>query len=279
LFIVVNYGTRQHTANFCNDVLAQDFGACRALVVDTTRHDCDYEALTAVFRGEPRVTVTHPDSNLGYFGGAAWGLRSHVTERAWPGWIIVANADTRIPDPGFVSALIRAHGENGRVILAPRIQSLGSGLNQNPYLRARPTAGSMHLKKWLTSSPAGRAAMTWQYRAKQLWRQQARSADSKLGSVESIYAPHGAFVAIGREYFSRGGGLEPGTFLYSEEYLLAETARRIGVKVIYDPRFIVMHHEHATTGNNPLTGIYGAQAARYCADEYFPLTGIRFLRE
>jgi hypothetical protein len=78
-------------------------------------------------------------------------------------------------------------------------------------------------------------------------------------------------MAFSREYFARGGTLTHVPFLYGEEIMVAETARRLELAVVYDSGFRIKHVEHSTTGKNPLVGQYLADSARHCANIYFPL--------
>ncbi len=70
----------------------------------------------------------------------------------------------------------------------------------------------------------------------------------KLSSNEPIYAVHGSFIAIKKDYFEKGGSLRYGSFLYGEEIFLAEETRRIGLKTGVLSSICVMHNEHITTG-------------------------------
>ena len=100
----------------------------------------------------------------------------------------------------------------------------------------------------------------------------SNAADSiDLRSPHEIYAPHGCFIIFHRSYFDAGGSLDHGAFLFGEEVFVAETARRLGVKVSHDPRLGVIHHEHMTTGRfkNRRLARYSWEASKFCADEFF----------
>ena len=48
-------------------------------------------------------------------------------------------------------------------------------------------------------------------------------------------------------HVEKGENLDHPTFLYGEELFIAERAARLGMKVIYDDRYQVLHAEHITT--------------------------------
>jgi GT2 family glycosyltransferase len=87
----------------------------------------------------------------------------------------------------------------------------------------------------------------------------------------TIYAPHCSFVIFNRKYFETGGTLKHGAFLFGEEIFVAETVRNLGFRIIYDPRFFVLHREHATTsilkGRKML--VYLREANDYCVNQFF----------
>src|SRR6185312_7910464 len=87
----------------------------------------------------------------------------------------------------------------------------------------------------------------------------------------SIYAAQGACLIFTREYFERGGSLRYGSFLFYEEIFVAETAREIGVDIVYEPTLRVWHDDHASTGfprSRKMTKYFG-DSAKYVADRYF----------
>lgn len=89
--------------------------------------------------------------------------------------------------------------------------------------------------------------------------------------TRKIYAPFGAFIVFHRRYFEAGGHLNYGSFLFGEEIFVAETARRLGMAIVYDSRLRLCHREHGAMLNVPSRQIarYAAQSARYLARTYF----------
>jgi hypothetical protein len=139
----------------------------------------------------------------------------------------------------------------------------------------------MHAIKWAQQTVPTRSVWGAASRVKSVFkrltnRPRGTDADSRSRArLRRIYAPHGSFIVFSREYFDRGGTLAHVPFLYGEEIMVAETARRLNLAVVYDPGFQIKHVEHSTTGKNPLVRQYQAESAKYCADAYFPLPGWR----
>jgi GT2 family glycosyltransferase len=223
-------------------------------------------------------TFLRSDENLGYFGGARRGISKYLEEHPLPDWVIVSNVDLLITDPQFLQKLAALKSAPHVGAVAPRIASGLTGRNQNPFMRSRPSAVRMHLYKWLYRSwlalnahELGSAAF---HRMRTALRQVTQTT-SDLGRDVSgkIYAPHGSFVVLSKEYFLAGGSLDFPCFLFGEEIYLAENLRRLGLDVIYEPSLEVVHQEHKSTKllkSRKLARVVASSAA-YCADTYFPL--------
>ena len=70
-----------------------------------------------------RLLVYFPDANLGYFGGAAFGLKKYLTENPLPEWIMVSNTDIVFADQGLFVRLANLYRDAmpNPAILAPDI--------------------------------------------------------------------------------------------------------------------------------------------------------------
>jgi GT2 family glycosyltransferase len=66
---------------------------------------------------------------------------------------------------------------------------------------------------------------------------------------EKIYAPHGSCIILNKNYFKRGGTLDHISFLFGEEIFVGETAKRLGLNVLYVSEIQVRHYEHSSIGN------------------------------
>jgi len=130
----------------------------------------------------------------------------------------------------------------------------------------------MHFYRWMFSSyPSDVVYQSLHWLKQQTARGRPLGLPSESGEVEPIYAAHGSFLAFHRSYFERGGTLGHGAFLFGEEIFVAETARRLGLAVLFEPRVIVEHAEHSSMG--PLwrreTSDRRREASRYLANTFF----------
>src|SRR5262249_44246327 len=117
--------------------------ALRCVVVDNSEHSPPHAELTALARSDSRLAVWSAPRNLGYFGGARWGLE-HVARAAGPpACAIVSNPDIRFSDRETLVNLAQWHGRCPPAVVAPSIVRLSTGLDENPFMRVRPSASRM----------------------------------------------------------------------------------------------------------------------------------------
>jgi GT2 family glycosyltransferase len=272
LLICVNYLKPGETQRFVASALDQSLqSSLRLAVVDNSPHS-GAGAVPEPLKSDPRVRAIAPGENLGYFGGAAAALSDHLKTRSMPEWVIVSNPDVFFPDRDVLQRLCEAH-RGDAVVIAPSIRTKGSSVDQNPYMRVRPSRFRMHLYRWIFSAypiDVVYQGLSWiKHRT-----MEAASEERPAGPAsapEKIYAPQGAFIAFHRSYFERGGTLDHGAFLFGEEIFVAETARRLGMTVMYDPALVIEHTERSTAAGlfNRNTSRYRKQASRYLAKTFF----------
>jgi GT2 family glycosyltransferase len=272
LLLCVKYGVDKETERYLESIQTlQSRNGLRVLVVDNTvdgswarSAHSDYQAVQA-------------PGNLGYFGGARYGLSLYLQQNPLPDWVVVSNVDLCIDDPLFLERLAWLGSVPNLGAVAPRIRSSLTGMDQNPYLRVRPSALRMHLYKWLFRSwlilNVYEVLGTLFHRVRSAIGS-VRLASSRLPSRETIYAPHGSFLIFSRNYFDRGGTLDFPEFLFGEEIYIAENMRALGLQVVYEPSLQVTHQEHHSTKlfKSRTVAQYLARSAAYCADTLFPNT-------
>lgn len=221
--------------------------------------------------GEDSIRVLSAPDNLGYFGGAAWGLTQYLAQAPQPDWVIVSNPDIAFEQADFFEQLHARHAESGAMVVAPAIVSERSGNNQNPFMRSRPTRQRMRFYREVFRTYPGLLAYETAARvATHAFGRLPRRAQS-ASQLRTVYAGHGSFMAFHRSYFEAGCGLQPGAFLYLEEIFVAETVRRAAGKVLYDPQLRVEHRQHASTGlfKSRTTARFVRDAQAHYYDAYF----------
>lgn len=280
LVLCVNYHNEKDTHDFVRCLLELESSELlHIIVVDNSERNYIESCLSSLVELDPRVIVLNPKTNLGYFGGAAWGLRQYLGSAPLPEWIIVSNTDILFPHSDFFSKLFEFYPGGNSTVIAPAIYSTLSETNQNPYMVQRPSKSRMIFYNRLFHNYSIYSAYQLLGLLRKKLRVFTRSSralsgnknnDSKNSPVP-IYAPHGSFILFHRNYFESGGSLDHGAFLFGEEIFVAETARRLGISIVYDPRLEVTHYEHATTGliKNRKMVQFEREASSYCINNFF----------
>jgi GT2 family glycosyltransferase len=274
LLICVKYGSDPETAQYLESLRKlQGQRNLQVLVVDNM-----VGTASPAPPAERNLAFVRSERNLGYFGGARSGLALYLREHPLPDWVIVSNVDLLIADAQFLGKLAALRARPRLGMVAPSIRSALTGRDQNPFMRTRPSTARMHAYKWMFRSWLVLNAYELATAAFHKLRSAARTRlDASAGLREDvgeiIYAPHGSFLIFSSEYFRAGGNLDFPCFLFGEEVYLAETLRKLGLDVVYEPSLEVIHQEHESTSlvkSRKLAGAVASSAA-YCADIYFPL--------
>lgn len=268
--ITVNYKSAHATARLLDDISGQLDGgySLRVVVADNSPQEPEMASVRESHGQLANISFFSLPSNPGYFGAAHLAYL-HFFRDDPPDWLIVCNPDIRLTRPDFFRSLAALPAATGAVI-APRIISGRTGLDQNPYQRTRPTALRMSLFRLI---PRVRL-LHWLLRKQCSVRHRLRRSIKGISSLpalksEIIYAPHGSFVIFSREYFQRGCGLNAGSFLYAEETFVAESCRRAGMRIACVPSLAVLHDEHVSIRVSDTSRRFQVEAADYLYKEFF----------
>ncbi len=278
--IGVSYGTDQLTVRFARQIA--EGGATPPVdlvIVDNSDRVDSSNFFREVRRVHPTPLCLKPKTNLGYFGGASFGLAAYRERGSAPDWIVVANVDVEFRDPLFWRHLAAWDGEADVGVIAPYIWSTFLGGSSNPLMGERPSRYRMQFYKLVFRNyyvlNCYELLGVVKNKAKHFVRRQLVAASS--GNHEAtdqgrrIYAPHGSCIVFSQRYFECGGTLAYPSFLFGEEFFVAETARRLGIGVVYEPRLKVWHQDHSSTGwlRSRRVAPYLSASARYVADTFF----------
>lgn len=273
LTICVYYMNEEETVSFLEELFSLNgYENSAALVVvnggSTVR-------LNKIKDRNDNIFIMCPGKNLGYFGGANWGLKKYLEVYPLPEWVIVCNTDISFKDKDFFLKLKEYYPGHTATpaVIAPDIILETKGLpssykHQNPHFMKRPTKTHLKFYKLFASSPY--IYIIWEIisglRYKLINKLNFQKGLSKsYGRTIKIYAPFGAFIIFNKNYFESGGTLDYECFLFGEEIFVAETAYKLNLNVIYDPRLKVIHREHSSFFFVGLKrkAIYAREAALY----------------
>jgi len=293
--VAVNYQTDSLAVCFVREVTAMTGArALRIVLVDNSERADSTEFFAQVLAENPAVCCIKPPTNLGYFRGAWYGIEQCISAEHHPDWVMVTNVDVSFPDSEFFAKLRDMPPTHETGILAPSIRSGITSHDQNPMMRDRPSRTRMRFHRFVNRNyyllnlyeilavvfRLVRSAMKSTFGSRSGEREGStnqahlRSTSTQESTPVPIYAAHGACMIFSSKFFALGGTLEVPFFLYGEEIYVAEAARALGLKVVYNPCMRVQHDEHQSTRAHGVflsrqTAKHLRETTDYLVDAYF----------
>ena len=203
--------------------------------VDVATQIAQKEISTDIF-----VAKNTKQDNPGYFG-AVRNMMQNMDLDSYD-YFIISNVDLTMEDHFFLKlADIDFPEDTGWI--APQIWSKKEKRDLNPKLINRYSRKKLLLLQFIHRFPI------LHYLYSRTLYSRKRNQDSKPGL---IYAGHGSFIILTKEFIKKCGIIDYPVFLFCEEIYLAELCREVGLNVIYDPRFRIDDNEHISTGKMPV---------------------------
>jgi len=246
LTICVNYLNEEDTLSFVNELINLK-GYEDGIVIVVVNGEGSQKLK---FLKHEKIIIKYPEKNLGYFGGANWAFQEYLKNNPLPNWVIVSNTDISFKDKDFFLKLKKYKETNNLGVIAPNIELVTKSVlpstykYQNPYMRFPLNKTKIKIlriisKYYLLYSLYEICSSLKYVMLNKLY-------NVKITEPIEIYAPFGAFIIFHRNYFEKGGNLNYKNFLYGEEIFVAETCRKLGLKIIYDPHLEIFHYEHGS---------------------------------
>lgn len=204
-------------------------------VIDNTETDFEEIDYLTSFKNITCLLYPH-HKNLGYFGGAR-SVMSTVDLSGYE-YVAVTNVDLVASEDLFAN-LSKAELGDGVGWIAISIQSEKEGRDRNPSVLKRYSERKLKLLKFKFKVPiVDHVYNNTLYKRKRIGKKYPQM---------DIYAGHGSFILLTREYFQKCGMIEYPVFLFGEELYLAEQCREHSLRVVYCPSVVVYDSEHVST--------------------------------
>lgn len=230
--------------------------AVSVFIADNT--DADYQPISTDSAAiSIRVFPFH--ENLGYFG-AIHKMMEQVNPKDFD-YVIISNVDVLL-DEDFFCRLLALKTNDNTGWIAPQIYSNLEHRDRNPKIMQRyPKRKLQVLQALFRCPPLYNLYTHTAYKSKKLIKHAAGE----------IYAGHGSFIILTRNYFQRCGIIDYPVFLFCEEIYLGEQCRKQGLKVIYEPQVRVTDAEHASTSTFKRSKYcrYNYEAISYILKNYY----------
>lgn len=176
-----------------------------------------------------KIYIIHNPENSGFAKGNNLGV-DFISQHFEVEYLLFTNNDIRFIDSNVIEILIeklKCHPDVG--IIGPKVIGL-DGQDQNPYLYTP----FWHEILW----------MSWE---RFLPLKKKKLFDRAHAKEGYYYRLMGSFFIIPYTSFIECGKMDPHTFLYAEEVILAERMLNIGKKNYYVPSVQILHEHGQTT--------------------------------
>lgn len=236
----VNYNSYEALYNYYNSIViaAQntlDYGHIDVFIADNTEKNIESVSLPQFSNVKTKVFAFH--KNLGYFG--AIHKMMEQTEYTAYDYVIVSNVDVKVDNFSF-RELCQTQTAKQVGWIAPQILSVTKNRNLNPALIQRYSGMKLKLIKLQFKYP-----ILHRIYEKTLYKHKYINPPKEK---KEIYAGHGSFIILTKNYFKKCGIVNYPIFLYDEELYLAEECRLNYLTVLYEPSIKIYDIGKVSTG-------------------------------
>jgi len=257
--VILNYKTYQDTINLIYNLKKQVwFNDISIYVVDNGSDNGSIEKLK-LLQKDILFNLIISKENLGFALGNNLGIKK-AREDGY-NFIVCSNSDIELPiQDNFINQIIKIYkNDNNISIIAPNIIN-SDGIHQNPFREYRFSQKDILKMKFFYLT--GFYKLYYFIRVYIIYnlitylaqKNKIVSNNSVLSSSAYIYAPHGSFLIFTPSFFDKYNGFDKNTFLYCEEFILAERLRVKNLKCWFENSLNVIHKESQTT--NKITNNY-----------------------
>ncbi len=229
--LIINYNQWQKTVDCINSVFKTVKSPYKIYLLDNASANDSAQELERIYKNNKRVVFIKNKQNTGYANGN--NLLINLAEKDGCNKILISNNDI-IFDNNAIDKLYNDICENDCLAIAPRLKYPNGTIQQNIKKEAP------NFKKYILSE-------TYFHNFDKKRKYQNNYVAKKF---EYVYWISGAVFIADTSKFKSIGYFDKNTFLYFEEYILAEKAAKSNLKIATDPLATAYHFHGASTGGN-----------------------------
>jgi GT2 family glycosyltransferase len=238
LLITVNYNNWDYTESFVRTLLSFGNKSLSIVIVDNSPKMSDNNISNLESENE-NIAYLKTKNNIGYFGAVNYAIK--IIDIKLYDYIIICNNDITIENLNFFEIL------NEKLelydIIAPSIKTK-ENIQQNPHRDKKIDLKRKIFYKIYFSSYLIAKLINFIVRQKRIKQTEYNEYEREIAS------PHGAFIIFNKTFFSKGGFIDDGFFLYGEEDTLMAQAQNLKLKIGFIPDLKVKHFESLSTGKS-----------------------------
>lgn len=254
-FVVLHYMTFKDTEECVNSILENvGYKNYLIVIVDNGSTNGSGKALERKYSDNAKIKLLFNKKNLGFAKGNNVGFR-YAKYKLKSDFIVMINNDTIIKQDKFLENIIEEYNYEKFHILGPDILSTKDGIHQNPrritlqnekelrflvkFYRIKIFLNFFLLDDVLEKAKKRIFKTTWVKTGDNVtptWKEKKENA--KL---------HGSALIFSPDFISNYEGLNPDTFMHSEEAILYFIVKRDNLRTIYTPAVKILHKEDSST--------------------------------
>ena len=252
-FVILNYKNVEDTISLLKDIKNQDwFEQVKIYVVDNNSQDRSVEKLKEIQK-DIKFQLIISNENLGFAKGNNLGIKKALKDGYK--FVICSNADISLKkQDDFLKKIISIYNNDRNIgIIAPNIYNL-DGVYQNPFREKRFNKREIlkmkffYLTNFYKLYYFIRIYILYDLITKLAKKRKLNNIkQNRLKKSQYIYAPHGSFLIFTPSYFKYYNGFYENTFLYCEEFILAERLIKKDLKCFFENSLNVLHKESKST--------------------------------
>ncbi len=255
-FVILNYKSPEDSISLIKNIEAQKWHkSVKIYIVENGSSDNSIEKLKDL-NCKLDIELIVSDENLGFARGNNLGIQKALADGFE--YIVASNSDISIDiQDDFLDIIDKIYKEDSKIaVIAPIVENL-NGIQQNPFRKERFAVQEILKIKLFYLSGFDRMYYFFRvhivyglitYLSKRREQKKVERNDNKKPDESGYaYAPHGSFLVFTPAYFKHYEGFDKRTFLYCEEFILAERLRQYDLRCWFENSLKVIHRESQST--------------------------------
>ncbi len=253
--VILNWNGWADSIPCVRSLLDSSYENIRIVVVDNGSTDGSVERIRGAF---PDLTILETGTNLGFAAGNNRGIHYAMDNGAE--YVLVLNNDTTVPQHAVRELIDFAERNPGAALIGPEISDAATGeFLDLPMLRP--------INVWsilFTKSPIQRVIRRTALYKRFFYRGRTPS---------EVYAIHGSAMLFRASTIREIGTFDEETFIYWEEFILAEKLRKAGLRTYVLPSTRIIHKGSSSIAKIGASRfLENMKSERYFFDNYLDLS-------
>lgn len=253
VFVILHYKVFEETKQCIDSILDNVIGEKKIIVVDNFSQNGSGEKIQLEYKQNNNVEVIYTKENLGFACGNNYGY-AYALKKYKPKYIVVMNNDMEILQKNFIDLIEEGFREYNFDIMAPDVYSTKACIHQNPETNLNYDIKKLNkIKREIEFKLRFKFLFKIKYyinKTKKVEEKKENEDENWVKEVKINVPLHGSFYVFSERFLeTHEECFYNKTFMYMESQILFYQAMRDGLKMVYNPRIQVLHHEDVSTNS------------------------------